>query len=672
MAENLLLLYDRPFEPCFLPKGLGKKSFKVPPHLMPERYQAIPESVVNDIGHEYVNDKINVKDISFPDSVQFREILAFPRQSGFSLFIPKHREIAGNLIQIFRGMVSIDDLLAIAVYTRDRVNPYLFNYALSVALIHRPDTQHLELPAFIQSFPYKFLDGRALQKASEEISVVPDEYKIPIEVPLTYTATGLEEEQRLAYFREDIGVNSHHWHWHLVYPHSGNEANKDRRGELFFYMHQQIIARYNFERFSNNLNRVIPWSDWHTPIKEAYFPKLDSQVAARVWPARMENQQIRNINRDNISATIGELIQWNSRIADGIDSGEVRTKTGFMKLTEDSGIDVLGNMVEASVLSPNQDYYGDLHNMGHVFISLAHDPDFRYLEDAGIMSDTATAMRDPVFYRWHGHIDEVFQRYKATLNAYTKDQMDFKGININAVSVQATDGEKNNFYTFWQKSSIQLSGGLDFRKWGSVYARFTHLQHQPFTYNITVTNNSDKERMGTCRIFLAPRQDERKVDFVFRDQRKMFIELDRFTVTLKQGSNTINRLSSDSSVTIPFDKTFKNYNEANPPAQSALSDYCRCGWPNHMLIPKGTVGGLHCQLFVMISDYEIDKVGETTSGECKDAMSYCGVKDQKYPDKRAMGYPFDRPSNYQTLQTFLTSNMIVQNCKILFRDQVVE
>lgn len=69
----------------------------------------------------------------------------------------------------------------------------------------------------------------------------------PIIIPRDYTATNLEEEHRIAYWREDIGINLHHWHWHLVYPFtSSNRAivAKDRRGELFFYMHQQIIARY--------------------------------------------------------------------------------------------------------------------------------------------------------------------------------------------------------------------------------------------------------------------------------------------------------------------------------------------------------------------------------------------------------------------------------------------
>lgn len=35
------------------------------------------------------------------------------------------------------------------------------------------------------------------------------------------------------------------------------------------------------------------------------------------------------------------------------------------------------------------------------------------------MGDTATAMRDPVFYRWHSYIDDIFQEYKATLPGYS-------------------------------------------------------------------------------------------------------------------------------------------------------------------------------------------------------------------------------------------------------------
>jgi tyrosinase len=54
-------------------------------------------------------------------------------------------------------------------------------------------------------------------------------------------------------------------------------------------------------------------------------------------------------------------------------------------------------------------------------------------------------------------------------------------------------------------------------------------------------------------------------------------------------------------------------------------------------------------------------------GICNDAASYCGIRDRKYPDKKAMGYPFDRLARdgKDRLEMFLTSNMFVQDCTII-------
>lgn len=48
-------------------------------------------------------------------------------------------------------------------------------------------------------------------------------------------------------------------------------------------------------------------------------------------------------------------------------------------MTENEGIDVLGNIMEASIISPNRNFYGDYHNMGHVILGYIHDPDHRHL-----------------------------------------------------------------------------------------------------------------------------------------------------------------------------------------------------------------------------------------------------------------------------------------------------
>lgn len=76
------------------------------------------------------------------------------------------------------GMRNVDDLLSFAVYTRDRVNPYLFNYSLSVALLHRPDTSDLELPSFIHAFPDKFIDSKVFTRAREDSHIIPEGLRV--------------------------------------------------------------------------------------------------------------------------------------------------------------------------------------------------------------------------------------------------------------------------------------------------------------------------------------------------------------------------------------------------------------------------------------------------------------------------------------------------------------
>lgn len=83
---------------------------------------------------------------------------------------------------------------------------------------------------------------------------------------------------------------------------------------------------------------------------------------------------------------------------------------------------------------------------------------------------------------------------------------------------------------------------------------------------------------------------------------------------MKRGENTITRKSTDSSVTIPFERTFRNLDLNRPQDGDELSkfNFCGCGWPHHMLVPKGTPEGFPCYLFVMVSNHEDDKVKNQT------------------------------------------------------------
>lgn len=110
---------------------------------------------------------------------------------------------------------------------------------------------------------------------------------------------------------------------------------------------------------------------------------------------------------------------------------------------------------------------------GHVFMAFAHDPEHRHLESFGVLGESATAIRDPAFYRWHAFIDQYFQIHKEKLRPYNEKEIGYDSIVLSTLEFKtAGDVKPNIFNTFWQQSDVDLSRGMDFLPRGNIYARF--------------------------------------------------------------------------------------------------------------------------------------------------------------------------------------------------------
>lgn len=132
----------------------------------------------------------------------------------------------------------------------------------------------------------------------------------------------------MAYFREDIGINSHHWHWHLVFPIFGPDEsffNKDRRGELFYYMHQQILCRYNADRICNGLHVTEPLDDFRSPVRHGYYPKMTSTTSSRNIAPRQDSIAMHDLARDSesVTLTVNDLDSRRNRLLEAIDKGSL-------------------------------------------------------------------------------------------------------------------------------------------------------------------------------------------------------------------------------------------------------------------------------------------------------------------------------------------------------------
>ncbi|OXA56731.1 Phenoloxidase 3 [Folsomia candida] len=554
-----------------------------------------------------------------------------PREDFFYGQNPSHRGAAMRIMRLLIEQNNAQDAILMAATLRDK---------------------RLRKPAIIEVMPGMLINNRATGEMRRQASMGPQSRNcIPVD-----GSVGRDNgiENALWYWREDVMLNSHHWYWHMAYPFTRDMPRRDRRGELFAWMHSDFLARYHAERLCHGLQPVLPLNlQRGTILREPYNSHLTDSNSGRPWTPRPPNVPISDtmsnaipdapffVSVDNRTINLGRILE----------SIALRTLLsafqGQVPIDNVQGIDLLGDVIEASAFSLNPEYYGyyGVHNTGHVLISLVLDPVQELGLPPGVMGDTATAMRDVIFYPYHTFMDDIYEAHKRTLPPYQLSGGDwplvFDGVELLNIKVVAPGLPANSLETFWGERQFDLSRGLDFNRTavqGPILTCIRHLDHLDFQYQFTV--DSQRARRATFRIYLAPRFDEKGRRYVLEEQRRRFFILDKFTVALNPGMNKVVRNSADSLLTIDFPQS---YRELQTDVANQTPD-CGCGWPHHLLIPKGTPTGMAFDLFVMATDARLDAVPQSGRGSvCRSAPIYCGIVGERYPDARPMGYPFDRP-----------------------------
>nr|Q95P07.1 RecName: Full=Hemocyanin subunit D; Flags: Precursor [Scutigera coleoptrata]CAC69247.1 hemocyanin subunit D [Scutigera coleoptrata] len=595
------------------------------------------------------------------DESKLKGLGTLPRREVFSLFDERNWAEAAKVVELLLEPKTFREFIHLADIIHHRVNEDLFLYALSVAIAHRPDCQGVQVPRVLDIYPDKFLRKEVIHKIKEVSNEGAYLDKVPVIDATEVSDNHLDPNQELLYFLEDLGMNSHHHHWHVIHPaiwlpkHGGV---KDRKGELFFYMHKQMVARYDTERLSNDLPRVRPFENWNDPIDEGYSPHLIIDKTGYKYAYRPQGVIVHDL--PNLPKT--KMFEWKNRIMVGIRKGSlISANKTQVPLNNDHGIDLLGDVVESSLLSVNRVFYGNLHCYAHVIAGKVTDPQSTYGEKNGAMYDVATSARDPLFYSWHKFIDNIFQEHKETLQPYNKDELNFPDVQVDSLRINVANGTYENIVrTYWQNSLFKIAKGFTFTTEGSVLVKVKHLNHETFYYNLEVTNNALEEKHGVVRIFGAVINDERGHPYILNDQRHLVIELDKFTVNLKPGKNSVRQPCYNSAVTAKYDVFYGDVESQKP------QEGCNCGWPDYMLLPKGKYEGLRFRVFAIVTNHDEDKVSDQETCLCGDAVAYCGAHNQKYPDKKPMGFPFDRRIDERTFEHFHTPNMIATDVIIKF------
>lgn len=69
-------------------------------------------------------------------------------------------------------------MVYVAASCRDSLNPEMYHYALSTAMMHRTDTKDIEVPLISEIFPAKFLDNSVLYQAKEQASFADENLRV--------------------------------------------------------------------------------------------------------------------------------------------------------------------------------------------------------------------------------------------------------------------------------------------------------------------------------------------------------------------------------------------------------------------------------------------------------------------------------------------------------------
>ncbi|CAG8714167.1 7023_t:CDS:2, partial [Racocetra fulgida] len=304
--------------------------------------------------------------------------------------------------------------------------------------------------------------------------------------------------------------------------------------------------------------------------------------------------------------------------------------------------ELLGRAIESGLQSSMTgfDQYGPFHNNGHMLLAFINFQNTKEL-DRGVMGDVRVACRDPVFWKWHRHVDDLFRMYQEKLgpnhfNDCPPVQISSDGIILcfkdKIPGIKGLkDPQQDIEATKWGE---QTFGGHNF-----------HKEHDRQS-----TNELETKMKQRKHAWIEDDQSTQIIEYLFpRECFNEWIEIDKFKQELPPKCGTVVARDCDRSSVVrqPPQKTIDELDDtaiaANTEDQESDEEqYCDCGWPFHLLLPRGSRNGMKFKLFVFISDWEKDKVHHVT--RCG-SLSFCGAErpKDKYPDVRPMGYPFDRP-----------------------------
>lgn len=309
-------------------------------------------------------------------------------------------------------------------------------------------------------------------------------------------------------------------------------------------------------------------------------------------------------------------------------------------------------------------YYGLFESMAKRYLSAPVETiDWHYLVP-GVMQHYETALRDPMFYQLYKRIIKKFLHWQRLhLAAYTKEELNFKGVEIKSV-------EMDKLVTYFDTFDADITNAVDVNakelKDGMenfmIKARNWRLNHMPFSVKLNIDSN--KAQKSVVYMYVATKYDQYGHEYTMEANRENFYLMTKWIVDLKEGQNMLNY---ESSSFYPYVKDRTQYRTMMKSLMNKKWELknteAHCGIPERMMLPRGKKEGMPFEFFFVVAPW----IETTNAKQQFDYNTVCGIgSGSRFIEARPLGWPFDRPLN---MDNWYTPNMYKYEAKIFHKKQ---
>ncbi|KAM3965839.1 arylphorin subunit alpha [Aphomia sociella] len=537
-----------------------------------------------------------------------------PKNEIFSEYNIEHRNELKIIYSIMLHAKNFDIFFKTAAWARQNINCGLFIDALYLAILTRPDLSKLSIPAPYELLPNYFIRKDIIMKASsllagEDFTLigdVKDEGNAYI-LDANYTANinDDDDESKLAYFREDIGLNSFYFFRKLknfIWLTNNISYVDNRCGEHMYQSMKQFSARYDLERYSNGLPGLesLNWSsivNYYDPML-IYSTGIDfahKSLSSDISSMDGDIEFLQNIE-NNIENVVTHLEQ------NGYNKTQIINHLMEIFVTEEKNYETLGRQYISDVLTNDNRQYSVLDHL-------------------------MTSLRDPVFWKLNKKIVELIDKSLKVLPTYTRNEIYFPGVEILNI-------ETKKMITLFENFQFDVSDSLKSANSNNTFQVKINQQrliHKPFVIKLNIS--SFVAQKGLAKIYLGPKM----LPGEFALNKNRFVLLDFLEINLKKGINLITRSSDEMTgfsgdfISLPSLRKRVEDAEYGLDALPLESVASQIGYPNRLILPKGLTDGLPLQLFVFIAP--LTKV--------KSSELFSNINTEFNTAILSPGYPFD-------------------------------